>query len=56
MNNKNQEERKKALIKELAVLYNYDVSKDNINKKDIEEKRINTINSDKSVFHLINTP
>lgn len=43
MNNKNQEERKKALIKELAVLYNYDVSKDNINKKDIEEKRINNV-------------
>lgn len=43
MNNKNQEERKKALIKELAVLYNYDVSKDNINKNDIEEKRINNI-------------
>lgn len=43
MSNKNQEERKKALIKELAVLYNYDVSKDNINKKDIKEKRINNV-------------
>lgn len=43
MNNKNQEERKKALIKELAVLYNYDVSKDNIHKKDIKEKRINNV-------------
>ena len=43
MSNKNQEERKKALIKELAVLYNYDVSKDSINKKDIKEKRINNV-------------
>lgn len=43
MNNKNQEKRKKALIKELAVLYNYDVSKDNINKKYIKEKRINNV-------------
>ena len=43
MNNKKLEERKKALIKELAVLYNYDVSKNNINKKDIKEKRINNV-------------
>ena len=43
MNNKNLEERKKTLIKELAALYNYDVSKDNINKKDIKEKRIKNV-------------
>ena len=28
---------------QLAVLYNYDVSKNNINKKDIKEKRINNV-------------
>lgn len=41
MKNKDIEKRKKELIKELALLYNYNIEKDNakITKEEIEEKR-----------------
>lgn len=41
MKNKDIEKRKKELIKELAILYNYNIEKDNakITKEEIEEKR-----------------
>lgn len=41
MKNKDVEKRKKELIKELALLYDYDIEKDNakITKEEIEEKR-----------------
>ena len=40
MKNKDVEKRKKELIKELALLYDYDIEKDNakISKEEIEEK------------------
>ena len=41
MKNKDVEKRKKELIKELALLYDYDIEKDNakISKEEIEAKR-----------------